>query len=233
MMAGARSLFEGDEVLEQFATLPRFERWFVRGRLLSAPLRELAQRAPSGRIADIGCGHGLVTALLARERPDRTVVGVDPDAAKIDWARRSVGGLPNVTLRQGGIEELVQTSSGTFDAVVVADVLYLLPVERWASFLSLARSLLKPGGMLLLKEAAADGSWKHWKCLLQEVLMVRVLRRTHQSGGLGLRPEGFTRAILESSGFVGIDIVPLGKGYSTPHVLFAGRAPLDGRGEER
>src|SRR4051812_17407510 len=79
-----------------FSELPLKERLFVRARDFSAPLGELARRAPSGFVADIGCGHGLLTTLLAQGRSDRRVLGVDPDARKIEWARRGPGTLTNV-----------------------------------------------------------------------------------------------------------------------------------------
>jgi 2-polyprenyl-6-hydroxyphenyl methylase/3-demethylubiquinone-9 3-methyltransferase len=206
--------------LDVFEPLSLAERLFVRGRLSSAPLQALAERAPSGTIADIGCGHGLLTALLAVDRSDRHIVGVDPDQRKIELARRAVGKLPNVELRHCAIEALSPERDGTFDAVVVADVLYLLPVEVWPRFLASARKLLRPTGKLLLKEARDDGSWKYWKCIAQEQLMVRVLRRTLTSGGLNFLTSERMERLLIDVGFRVTEVVDLSEGYATPHVLY-------------
>lgn len=214
--------------LDIFSALPLKERLFVRARLFSAPLAALAQRCPPGRILDVGCGHGALIALLAADR-SRTVVGVDPDPRKVAWATAGPGRLPNVSLRQGTVEDLLPELEGHFDAVVVADVLYLLPTERWGDFVDRCRRLLKPGGLLLLKEAEANRSWKHFKCVAQEVVMVKLFRRTHSSGGLALRPRRFTAELLRSRGFSVIEVVDLSGGYTTPHVLFVARAEAQNR----
>jgi 2-polyprenyl-3-methyl-5-hydroxy-6-metoxy-1,4-benzoquinol methylase len=208
--------------LAAFDPLPLKERLFVRARLFSAPLMQVVGRAPPGRIVDIGCGHGLVVALLAR--PDREVVGLDPDPRKIEWARASVGASPRVRLEVGTVQELAAREPGTFDAALVCDVLYLLPQSDWASFLQATRALLKPGGVLLLKEAEADrASWRYWKCLAQERVMVQVLRRTRSSGGLGFVSRAEMVRHLQDAGFTRVESAPMGRGYTTPHVLFTAR----------
>lgn len=206
--------------LSLYRTLPLRERLFVRARWSSAPLEAMAARAPAGRLADVGCGHGLLAAALAQGRPDRHVIGVDPDERKIARARQALGPLPNVELRVGTVESLLPGCAGALDAVLVADVMYLLPAAEWPPFLGACRRLLRPGGLLLLKEAEADGSWRYWKCLLQEEVMVRVLRKTRSSGGLGFRPRAHTEALLREQGFTLRETVGASGGYTTPHVLF-------------
>ena len=207
--------------LALFDTLPLAERLFVRARLMSAPLEELVYSCPEGHVLDAGCGHGLVTAMLAA-KDRRSVLGIDPDERKIEHARNSVGRLPNVTLRVATLEQLGE--QGELDAVVVADVLYLLPLAHWRSFLTAARRVLKPGGRLLLKEAEADGSWRHHKALWQEQLMVRVLGRTRDSGGLGFQPRDVLEAEVKTAGFRITRVAALGAGYTTPHVLIDAEA---------
>jgi 2-polyprenyl-6-hydroxyphenyl methylase/3-demethylubiquinone-9 3-methyltransferase len=46
--------------LKVFAGLPLKERLFVRARLASAPLAELAERAVGTSLLDVGCGHGVL-----------------------------------------------------------------------------------------------------------------------------------------------------------------------------
>lgn len=206
--------------LAAFDGLPLKERLFVRARLFSAPLVEMANHAQGRDLLDVGCGHGALVALLAVGFPDRQVTGLDPDARKIDWARASVGRFPNVHLHTGTVERFAETHPAAFDTIVVADVLYLLPPDAWPGFLRACRSLLRTTGRLVLKEAEDDGSWRVSKALLQEQLMVRVLRRTHESGSVGFQPRARLQRSLEETGFSIREIRPLSKGYTTPHVLF-------------
>ncbi len=197
----------------------------MRGRLASAPLHELAARAEGSALLDVGCGHGVLVALLAVGHPERRVTGIDPDPRKIDWARQSIGRCPIVALDACTIETFAAEHPGSFDTVLVADVLYLLEPGAWAPFLQAARQLLRPGGWLVLKEAEDDGSWRVTKALWQERLMVRLLRRTHSSGSVGFAPRQTLTAALQQAGFAIDATVPLARGYSTPHVLFTARAP--------
>ena len=206
-------------MIELFDTLPLAERLFVRARLATAPLEQIAAQTPHGHVLDVGCGHGVLTALLAQDT-QRTVLGIDPDARKIEWARRSVGRCANVELRACTIETLAAERPHAFDTVLVADVLYLLEPAAWAPFLRAALRLLKPGGRLVLKEAEDDGSWRVTKALLQERVMVHLFRRTHSSGSVGFQPRQVLLDALEQAGFVVEEALALARGYSTPHVLF-------------
>lgn len=213
-----------DQALELYAHLPASERFHVHARASSAPLLAVASRVPSGTVADIGCGHGLLSAVMALAVPERRVLGVDLDERKVHWAKQALSGLPNVTLDVGSVEELSRTQPNTLDAVVVCDVLYLLPDEKWPGFLQSVRGLLKPGGRFLLKEVEGDRSWKHAKALAQEWVMVSLLGRTKASGGMVLKPRVDGVRLLRDAGFEVREVVGLGEGYTTPHLLYDAEA---------
>ncbi|MET0405966.1 MAG: class I SAM-dependent methyltransferase [Cystobacter sp.] len=211
--------------LALFSHLPASERFHVHARAFSAPLEAVAARVPSrGRVAEVGCGHGLLSGLIALGDSQRTVRGVDPDPRKIAWARKGPGTLPNALFDEGSVASLAARHAGEFDAVVVCDVLYLLPVAEWTGFLRDASRLLRPGGRLLLKEAEGDGSWKHRKCLAQEWVMVKLLGRTKAGGALVLQPRSAAEAMLREAGLRLLETVELGAGYSTPHILYVAEA---------
>ncbi len=215
-----------DKALALFAQLPASERFHLRARAFSAPLGAVAWGVPAGgTVADVGCGHGLLSALLALEDTSRKVLGVDPDPRKVTWASLGPGRLPNARFEVGTVESLAEQHPAGFDAVVVCDVLYLLPRERWPEFLRTVRRLLRPGGRFLLKEAEGNGSWKQYKALAQEWVMVKMLGRTKAGGGLVLEPRATAQALLQDAGFTVRETVELSSGYSTPHILYMAEAP--------
>jgi SAM-dependent methyltransferase len=110
---------------------------------------------PAGRrfasALDLGCGLGLLTRLLAA-RAD-AVLGIDVASAAIETARRLGAGAPGVSFEQGDALALSPALHGTFDLVVLADVVYYLwpfdddVLKRMATRVT---QLLAPGGICLL-----------------------------------------------------------------------------------
>jgi 2-polyprenyl-6-hydroxyphenyl methylase/3-demethylubiquinone-9 3-methyltransferase len=211
--------------LDVFASLPAKERWFCRARLALAPLEQVAAHATGTDILDVGCGHGVLAALLLHAHPERHVVGIDPDARKIAWANESVGKNPNAEFRACTIETLAAERPAAFDCVIVADVLCLIARDTWDSFLVAAHRLLRPGGRLVLKDAENDGSWRATKALWQERLMVHVLRRTVSTGGIGFATREELAGYVTRAGFVVDDITSHARGYTAPHVLLNAHLP--------
>jgi 2-polyprenyl-6-hydroxyphenyl methylase/3-demethylubiquinone-9 3-methyltransferase len=210
--------------LKVFDALPAKERWFCRTRLKLAPLEAVAAGAQGRDLLDVGCGHGVLAALLLDGHPERRVVGIDPDERKIEWANASIGKNPNAEFRAVTIEALAAERPASFDCVIVADVLCLIARATWPSFLDAARRLVRPGGRLLLKDAENDGSWRAIKALWQERLMVHVLRRTVSTGGIGFATREELSAYVTNAGFVVDDITSYARGYTAPHVVLSAHA---------
>jgi SAM-dependent methyltransferase len=62
-------------------------------------------RKDSGvKIADVGCGHGVSTILMARAYPNSQIVGFDYHRPSIEWARKQAEkeGLKNITFEVAG-----------------------------------------------------------------------------------------------------------------------------------
>jgi 2-polyprenyl-6-hydroxyphenyl methylase/3-demethylubiquinone-9 3-methyltransferase len=192
-------------------------RLFVLLRHLLAPLERIAREVPAaGEILDVGCGHGLFANLLALQSSDRLVLGLDPSKAKIEVARRSGRGLPNVRYLLGHVEDVEQ---GRFAAITILDVLYLLPNPEKLALLRHCRRLIAPGGRLLVKTNDTSPAWRFAVTAAQEKLMVG-LGLTHADGpGLYFRSANENRALLREAGFES-ETLDLSSWLPYPHKLF-------------
>jgi SAM-dependent methyltransferase len=103
-------------------------------------------------VADIGCGHGQSTALMAKAFPASRFLGIDDHAASIDRARRLAA--------EEGVEDRVRFEvlpatelRGTFDFAVVLDAFHDMgdPVRVAARI----RDSLAPAGSVLIVEPFA------------------------------------------------------------------------------
>lgn len=69
------------------------------------------------RVLDAYCGVGLFTAFLAEEAAE--VVGIELNAASVADAVFNLAGVPNVTLIEGQVEDVLPDWEQAFDAVVL------------------------------------------------------------------------------------------------------------------
>ena len=100
---------------------------------------------PAWRVADLGCGTGQLTALVAPHV--RQVIGVDGSADMLHEARRRFDSQSNVDLRLGTLEAL-PIDEGQVDIVLMALVLHHLPDPGRA--LKEAARVLHRGGRVLI-----------------------------------------------------------------------------------
>ncbi|MEJ5357969.1 MAG: class I SAM-dependent methyltransferase [Desulfobacterales bacterium] len=189
-------------------------------RALTCPLGALAARFPrEGTALDVGCGHGLLVHLLARDprRPRLRLAGIDHDAAKIRAARA----VPAPRARFWALP-LEALPAAAFDFVSVVDVLYTVRRDSWPGLLAGCRRVLKPGGALLLKEVIDRPRWKHRAILLQETVSVRLLGITKGDPPHFESPAGYARALRES-GFSPFEEAPLSSFHWVSHYLILAR----------
>jgi ubiquinone/menaquinone biosynthesis C-methylase UbiE len=102
------------------------------------------------RVADLGCGTGSLSELLAAE--GYAVDGVDFSAEMVRRASAKAGSYPGTSFVVGDAAE-PPLAAASYDVVLCRHVLWALPdpvaaLRRWAG-------LLAPGGRLVLVE----GSW--------------------------------------------------------------------------
>lgn len=113
---------------------------------------------PSGvRVLDVGCGTGSVT-LIANRGKGNDVVGIEPDAQRVDVARSR-----GVEVHCGYLTAEFFEEHGKFDVIVFADVLEHLAEP--AAMLDLALNGLKPHGHVLISVPNAVHWTMRWQLL--------------------------------------------------------------------
>lgn len=205
---------------------PATTRLHVAGRWLSCPFPEAAEAIPtSGRILEVGCGHGLFACYLALESPLREVHGVDLDADKIIDARAAAA----LAARNGATVSFDTAPSGAvpegpWDAITIIDVLYLLPHDEQRALIRECISRLAPGGVLVLKEVGFQPRWKYRWNLTQETLAVKVLRITEGHDMAFLSPDQLAQTMRDA----GLEVTAnhrVDRRRPHPHHLVVAQAP--------
>lgn len=140
--------------------------------LLGGPIPRMVELAGEGvrgvaRVLEVAAGTGLVTPALAAAAND--VVATDYSAAMVATLQRRVGdaGLTNVRFEQADLYAL-RFEPHTFDAVVAANVLHLVPDLRGA--LAALQRVTRPGGRIIVPTYCHDETALSW--LVSRVLAV-------------------------------------------------------------
>lgn len=135
----------------------------VRKALLRDPFyRELlapGRLPPEGLVLELGCGRGVLLALLAcaplsgPAGARRRLMGVEPRPAKAESARLALAGKADIVTA-----DLCEASLPPCRAVILLDALYRLEPARQDALLERVAAALEEGGQILLREPDA-GSW--------------------------------------------------------------------------
>ncbi len=105
-----------------------------------------------GKVADIGCGHGASTLLMAKAYPNSTFVGYDyhPDSIRVAGERAAASGVTNARFE---VADATGFNEGDFDLIAFFDCLHDMADPVGAA--RHAREALKPDGHCLLVEPFA------------------------------------------------------------------------------
>ena len=104
------------------------------------------------KVADIGCGHGSSTVLMAQAYPNSTIVGIDYHAPSIEEAKKKAAdaGVTNVEFQVAKAQDF--TGDG-FDFACIFDALHDMGDPVGAAHH--IRETLAPGGTFMLVEPMA------------------------------------------------------------------------------
>ncbi|MDX1500801.1 MAG: class I SAM-dependent methyltransferase [Thermoanaerobaculia bacterium] len=159
-----------------------------------------------GRWLDVGCGEGGAACLLAAERPEVEITGLDLHPESIEAARRraAAAGLEaRVRFERGDACRMPFSGDGLFDGLYALETACHYPDK--SAFASEARRVLKPGGRFAL----ADFVMSERGTALPQRLVIRFV---HQGIGMPwMHTATEWRGLLERAGFQGVraaDITP-------------------------
>lgn len=181
-----------DRIVSRYPHGTAFQRWHMRGRLNLCPYDALLKHL-TGRdtVLDVGCGFGHLAWYLEEERPDLGYLGADIDERKIALASGCAPGAgrpasPALPAFRIGEVTAMDDLRGPFGNIVILDVLYLLPWDSQRRLLEWCAERLspEPGSALVIKTMDPPAGWSGARAVAEEWIMVRLLRRTRDSGTL-------------------------------------------------
>lgn len=217
----------GRQALELYSHQSRGARAHTLVRWYSCPFAPVAAALPTrATILEIGCGHGLFSAYAALAQPDRLMVGTDIDAAKIAHAQAALAPISDrvtaVVAPDGEVPDS-DAPGGQWDAIVIVDMLYLLPEPGQRALLASAAAKIRPGGRLVVKEMSTSPRWKARWNRLQEWLSVRVLRITAGGTMVFVDPAVMAGWLREDG--LEVEVRRLDGGRLHPHAMLIATRP--------
>lgn len=157
----------GQRAAERFAG-DRFLHGYARGKTAWDPAYQAVAarlRGSERPVLDIGCGVGLLAAYLREEGCLQPVLGIEPDAKKVEVARARVCAVyANLEFRVGAAEDLPDFPGD----VVMLDVLHYMPPDVQARVLGNLADRLEPGGRIMIRTAFRDRSWRYGVTMIEE-----------------------------------------------------------------
>jgi SAM-dependent methyltransferase len=122
--------------------------------------RALADEIGARKIVDLGCGTGLLTRAFAAS-DGRTVIGVDPSATMLGYARRQPG-AERVTWIEGDASAI--PPSGDVDlAVSTGNAMMHIDPADYSSVLRSLAAAMRPGAVISFESRnPAARAWTQW-----------------------------------------------------------------------
>jgi SAM-dependent methyltransferase len=162
------------------------------------------------RVADVACGSGNGTLVLARRFPGSTFVGYDLDVDAIAIARSRAQGLRNVSFEVADAATL--TTEEPYGVAFVFNAIHdqARPLEALSSI----RSILEPGGVFLMDEPRISSHLEEnignpVAAMTYSISLLHCMTVSLAEGGAGLGTgwgEQVALALLDQAGFGPVEV---------------------------
>ena len=170
----------------------------------------------TGVVVDAGCGYGLMSNVLARKSLNRRILGMDIDLRKIRVAQRTALAAQNVQFEACN---LLDKQLPEAHAVILVDILHYWSKEKQCDLIAQACSALRPGGILVFRDAYESKGRSHRITAWSERIAA-MLRCNCRGEGLYFCEEEFYLHTFESNGMVLQDkFANLGRGSNEVLIL--------------
>jgi len=199
------------QLLERYKPLSTWESFYLRTRWRLCPFELVESHVPRrGRVLDFGCGYGMLSNFLALKSAGRQVLGIDLNEARIEVAKRSSTGHPEVSFQLGDVRDFQGTP---FDAVVMTDVLHHIDWNNVRLLLQIIRSCLRDDGILVVLDVDRSPLRKFYTTYLIDRLLNLTRSLHYRSGDLLM-------LLLGRSGFRVHQVVPADQGLPLSDVIY-------------
>lgn len=144
--------FINQELVEEMVRLHRQGRLFTEA--MGGVLAEQRDLSAVHTVLDLACGPGEWAMQVAREHPEKQVIGVDVSRRMIEYAavQAQAQELANVSFQVMDITQPLAFPDASFDLISTRTILAFMKREGWLPLLSECARTLRPGGILRITE---------------------------------------------------------------------------------
>lgn len=155
-------------IVRAYDPLPFFARIFIRLRLAILPLEEIEAMVPSGTIADIGCGYGILAHYIAYKDPRRVITGIERNVVLVRRAEKTIRPYESLRFIEGDAEEIFLEK---YNGVIICDLLHHLSMRGQEYILRAVKKSLHPRGRIVIKDIEKEQSvWYYWNLFHDRVM---------------------------------------------------------------
>jgi 1-acyl-sn-glycerol-3-phosphate acyltransferase len=146
--------------------------WYTRIKLaLENNYSKIISMVPrDADVVDIGCGYGMISYMLSFTSSARRITGIDYDEDKIELAENCISKNERITFIAADACDYNYTESDVF---ILSDVLHYLPQEKQEQLLRTCIGKLRPGGVIIVRDADKDLQKRHLRTRWTEFFSTR------------------------------------------------------------